>query len=164
MEIRHSTEADLERIMQLYEYARTFMANHGNPNQWGPTKWPPRQLIYDDISHNRSYVCLHENRIVGTFFFLAGNDIEPTYRQIEDGKWIGSDTYGVVHRIASDGSIKGVGQFCLNWAYQQCGHLRIDTHRDNVVMQNLLGKMGFTCCGIIYVTEDNSPRLAYEKL
>lgn len=164
MEIRHSTEADLERIMQLYEHARTFMASHGNPNQWGPTKWPPRQLIHDDIAHKTSYVCLHENRIVGTFFFLAGNDIEPTYRQIEDGKWIGSDTYGVVHRIASNGSIKGVGQFCLNWAYQQCGHLRIDTHRDNVVMQNLLGKMGFTHCGIIYVTEDNNPRLAYEKL
>ena len=30
-------------------------------------------------------------------------------------------------------------------------------------MQNLLTKMGFTYCGTVFVTEDNSPRLAYEK-
>ena len=71
--------------------------------------------------------------------------------------------YGVVHRIASDGSVHGTGSFCLNWAYAQCGHLRIDTHGDNIVIQNLLKKLGFVFCGIIYVQEDNDPRLAFEK-
>ena len=65
--------------------------------------------------------------------------------------------------FAGDGSEKGIGAFCINWAFEQCGHLRIDTHGDNVVMQNLVKKLGFVHCGTIYVTEDNDPRLAYEK-
>lgn len=117
MEIRHSTEKDFERIMELYEHARLFMAEHGNPSQWGPTQWPPGQLIHDDILYKTSYVCIHANIIIGTFFFLAGDNIEPTYQQIENGKWIGNNAYGVVHRLAGDSSVKGIGKFCLDWAY-----------------------------------------------
>lgn len=163
MEIRHAQERDLGRIMELYQCARTFMSNHGNPNQWGRTQWPPEQLIHSDISRRTCYICIHENRIVGTFFFLAGDDIEPTYRQITNGKWLDDSSYGVVHRLAGDGSVRGIGQFCLDWAYRQCGHLRVDTHKDNFVMQNLLAKMEFVHCGTIFVKQDNDPRLAYEK-
>ena len=48
-------------------------------------------------------------------------------------------------------------------AFLKCGNLRIDTHGDNIVMQNLLKKLGFNHCGTIYVEEDNYPRLAFEK-
>ena len=65
--------------------------------------------------------------------------------------------------MASDGTVKGTGRFCINWAFEQCGHLRMDTHGDNSVMQRLLESMGFRRCGIIYVTEDDYPRIAYEK-
>lgn len=163
MIIRNATEKDFERIMEIYAYARQFMADHGNPNQWGPTNWPPEALIHEDICREKSFVCEEDGRVVGVFFFEHGENIEPTYAHIEDGEWIGDDDYGVVHRIAVDGSVKGIGTFCLNWAYEQCGHLRIDTHGDNVVMQNLLVKLGFTRCGTIYVVEDNYPRFAYEK-
>ena len=98
------------------------------------------------------------------FFFDHGRDIEPTYRTIESGGWIGSDEYGVVHRIASDGRVRGTGKFCINWAYEQCGHLRMDTHGDNTIMQDLLTGLGFCKCGIIYVVEDDYPRYAYEKI
>ena len=37
MKIRKSTEQDIERMMEIYAYARKFMAENGNPNQWGPT-------------------------------------------------------------------------------------------------------------------------------
>lgn len=163
MEIRHSTEQDFNRIMEIYEYARAFMASRGNPNQWGRTNWPPAELIRKDMEDGKSYVCVHEKRIVGTFFFDLGEEVEPDYRQIEGGKWLDDSAYGVVHRIAGDGSVKGIGAFCLDWAFRQCGHLRIDTHEDNVVMQNLLHKLGFTHCGTIYVEKDRDPRLAYEK-
>ena len=165
MRIRHSTEKDFDRIMEIYAYARKFMAEHGNPNQWGPTCWPPEDLIHEDIRRGDSYVCLdHEDRVVGTFYFICGKDIEPTYKKIDDGDWLDDSPYGVVHRVAGDGSVKGIGSFCVNWAYEQCGHLRIDTHGDNIVMQNMLKKLGFTHCGTIYVHEDNNPRLAYEKI
>ena len=164
MKIRKSTEQDLGRIMEIYTHAREFMAAHGNPNQWGPTSWPPESLIRNDIESGRSYVCVNDRgEVVGTFFFHRGKDIEPTYREITGGKWLDDSPYGVVHRIAADGSVKGTGAFCVNWAYEQCGHLRIDTHGDNTVMQNLLRKLGFVRCGTIHVTEDSYPRDAFEK-
>ena len=165
MRIRKTTESDFDRIIEIYAHARDFMAKTGNPDQWGPTNWPPKTLLHNDIREGNSYVCIGDNEtVIGVFFFLQGQDIEPTYREITDGAWIGDDTYGVVHRIASDGSEKGIGQFCINWAFEQCGHLRMDTHTDNVIMQHVLNKLGFTKCGIIYVVEDHYPRYAYEKI
>ena len=70
----------------------------------------------------------------------------------------------VVHRLAGDGSKKGIGAFCLNWALRQSGHIRIDTHGDNKVMQKLLERLGFTHCGTIFVQEDKDPKLAYERI
>ena len=164
MEIRRANPDDFCRIMEIYGLARTFMAEHGNPRQWGITNWPPEDLIHQDIALGKSHVCIHDGRIVGVFYYDAGLDIEPTYAQIEDGAWQMDGPYGAVHRIASDGSVKGTGAFCLEWAFRQCGHIRIDTHGDNHVMQNLLKKLGFVHCGTIYVEEDDDPRLAYEKL
>ena len=151
-------------MMEIYAHAREFMARNGNPNQWGANQWPPKELLQNDIRSGNSYVCVNEaDQVLGTFFFVQGEDIEPTYRRIEDGRWLDDSAYGVIHRLASDGIAKGVGAFCLDWAYEQCGHLRIDTHGDNTAMQNLAKKLGFIHCGTIYVEEDPYPRLAYEK-
>ena len=163
LQIRKATDEDLGRLMEIYAAAREFMARHGNPNQWGPRRWPPEELVRRDIAQGKSYACVCEGCVVGVFFYDFGQDIEPTYARIEDGAWRDASPYGVVHRIASDGSVKGVGSTCLNWAFRQCGHLRIDTHEDNTVMQRLLGKLGFAHCGTIFVTEDSYPRLAFEK-
>lgn len=164
MEIRKSTEKDFSAMMEIYAYARQFMTDHGNPNQWGPTNWPPEELIHSDIAAGNSYVCVHDGEVVGTFYYICGKDIDPTYKVIEDGQWLDDSPYGVVHRLAGNGSVKGIGAFCVNWVFQQCGHVRVDTHGDNVVVQNLLKKEGFTHCGTIYVEEDDYPRLAFEKV
>lgn len=163
MEIRHSTPQDLDRMVEIYAHARQFMRKTGNPNQWGPTNWPPTDLLRDDIAAGRSYVCTCDGRVVGTFCFLQGENIEPTYRDIREGGWHYDGPYGVVHRLAGDGSVKGIGRFCLDWAFQQCGHLRVDTHPDNTVMQGLLARLGFVRRGIIYVPQDPYPRFAYDK-
>ena len=165
MRIRKSTENDFHRMMEIYVYAREQMAKNGNPNQWGPTNWPPAGLLHEDIRDGNSYVCENdEGKVVGTFFYTSGSDIEPTYKEITNGAWLEDSPYGVVHRVASVGSEIGIGTFCINWAFWQCGHMRMDTHGDNVIMQNLLTKLGFQHCGTIYVVEDDYPRLAYEKL
>lgn len=164
MEIRIAKESDLIKIMEIYAYARQFMAEHGNPDQWGRTNWPPESLIRDDIRNGNCYVCEDEGTAVGVFYYNYGEEIEPSYAVIEDGEWPGGSTYGVVHRIASDGSRRGVGTFCLDRAFDWCGDLRIDTHPDNHVMQDLLAGLGFIKCGIVHVEEDDDPRLAYEKL
>ena len=50
----------------------------------------------------------------------------------------------------------------INYAASRFAHLRIDTHRDNRIMQRLIEKHGFTYCGIIWL-EDGTERLAYER-
>ena len=169
MRIRHAKTEDLDAIMDIYAYARKFMALTGNPRQWGATGWPPRALIEQDIAAKKSYVCVDDSdRILAVFFYIYGQDIEPIYATIEQGDWKDPSPYGVVHRIATAEGSKGVGSFCLNWAFEQSKseqnrHLRIDTHPDNRVMQHVLQKLGFTYCGIVHVEEDNDPRIAYEK-
>ncbi len=163
MTIRNTVEADIPAIMEIYARARRFMAEHGNPHQWGDTNWPPEALIRADIEAGKSYVCEADGKAAAVFFYDCGEDIEPTYRDIEDGAWEKTSPYGVVHRIASAGNCKGAGEACIRWAYEQCAHLRIDTHPDNLPMQRLLSKLGFTKRGIIHVVEDDYPRFAYEK-
>lgn len=164
MKIRKTIESDIKRISEIYYYARDFMVRTGNPDQWGANNWPPIDLIRNDIKEGHSYVCLNDNNeVIGTFYYNYGKDVEPTYLEIDNGKWISDEPYAVIHRIAGDGSEKGIGAFCINWVYEKCKHIRIDTHEDNKVMQSLLKKLGFQYCGIIYVL-NKSPRLAYEKL
>lgn len=164
MEIRKANFSDFENILNIYDIARQYMVKNGNPNQWAKNNWPPQDLVMKDIEDGKSYVCINDDNIVAVFYYDFGYKIEPTYNIIENGEWIGNDNYGVVHRIATDGTVKGVGSFCINYAYNQCKHLRIDTHEDNIPMQKLLEKNNFVKCGIIYVGENKSPRIAFEKI
>ena len=56
MKIRKSVENDLNQIMDIYSFARDFMAKNGNPKQWGEKNWPPVDLICDDIKSGNSFV------------------------------------------------------------------------------------------------------------
>lgn len=159
MEIRCTILEEIDIVMGIYDNARLFMRKNGNLNQW-VNGYPGPELIRNDIIHRNSYVCLNNGRIVGVFTFIQG--VEPSYLHIYNGSWLNDEPYGVVHRIASANSMKGVATYCLNWCLNECKNIRIDTHRDNMVMQNLLLKNNFVKCGIIYL-EDGSERLAYQR-
>lgn len=158
--IRPATHTDLPAILEVYQAARSFMAANGNPTQWGTT-YPAPSVLEEDIRLCRLYVDEMDERVCGVFMFAIGDD--PTYAYIEQGRWISDTPYGVIHRVASDGSTAGVLRRCLDFCRSQCPHLRIDTHADNRIMQSLLANAGFVRCGIIYV-EDGTPRIAYEWL
>lgn len=159
MEIRKATINDLDTIALLFQEARSFMAESGNPHQWG-TAYPPMELIRADIEEGNSYVCENGGEIVGTFYFRKG--VEPDYRKIYEGSWINEQPYGVIHRITSKRGTKGVASFCIGWCCEKCDSIRIDTHRQNIPMQRALEKNGFTRCGVIYL-ENGSERIAYQK-
>lgn len=158
-EIRKSTTADIDAIMDLFDAARLFMAANGNPGQWGDG-YPTRAHIENDIMVGTGHVCVEDGEIVGTFYFGPGPD--PTYAVIENGSWLDDTPYGVVHRIATKTGTRGVASFCMDWCQRQCGNVRIDTHHDNTPMRNLMRKLGFTECGIIYL-ENGDPRIAFQK-
>ena len=159
MDIRKSTKSDLADILQIYAYAREQMRINGNPSQWGSNR-PAREVIIKDIEDGNSYVIEDHGKICGVFSFIIG--VEPTYHIIENGVWENEDPYGTIHRIAGNGTGKGVLEACLKYCEQQIPNIRIDTHSDNLIMQHLLHKFGYVKCGTIYV-EDESPRIAYQK-
>ena len=135
---------DLGRIQEIYGYAREFMAKHGNPNQWGKT-YPPIEQVRRDIAEEKLFVITDGQRIHGVFYFWIGQD--PTYRRI-DGAWRSDSPYGTIHRIAGDGS-GGILKTAVAFAEEKIGHLRMDTHEDNRVMQSAVAKLGFQrrgCC------------------
>lgn len=159
--IRLAVAADLDRLMEIFESARTFMAATGNANQW-INGYPQRELIASEIAASHCYVCERgAGDIAGTFCFIAGPD--STYARIEEGEWLDDAPYYVIHRLASDGTCKGIAGACIAWCKQHSSHLRVDTHADNKVMQHILKRHGFVRCGIIYVA-NGTPRIAYQSV
>lgn len=157
--IRKAASSDMEDILAVYAYARKFMAEHGNPNQWGKTK-PTQEELSDDIRNGNLYVAERAGEICGVFAFLLGED--PTYSEIFDGDWHFDLHYGTIHRIAGKGS-GGILHACVSYCEKITRYLRIDTHHDNFVMQKAVQKEGFVRCGIIYIA-DGTPRIAYDRL
>lgn len=160
LSIRKANENDLNRILEIYSYARSYMAKTNNPTQWGGS-YPSRELLESDIKAGHLYVIALDNALHGVFAFIEGED--PTYSKIVDGNWLSSSPYGTIHRIAGDGSIKGLFEIALDFCSSLNPHIRLDTHEDNKVMQHLAVKNGFRKCGTIFV-EDGSPRIAFEKI
>lgn len=157
-QIRQAQWADFDRILDIYAIARDFMAQTGNPTQWG-NHYPPLSMLEADIPAGNLYV-VEDQGIHGVFAYFSEPD--PTYAYIEDGAWLSDSPYGTIHRVASDGS-GGVFSAVLRFAMEQNSHVRIDTHGDNKVMQHVLTKHGFTRTGIIYL-EDGDPRIAFERI
>ncbi len=157
--IRKATVKDLEKIGAIYTAARAFMRATGNPTQWSGG-YPSREVSIDDINRGRLFVVEKCGEPHGVFYFNIG--VDPTYLKI-DGAWISDTAYGVIHRIASDGTCGGVFGEALSFCREQISHIRIDTHADNTVMQGVLAHHGFKHCGTIYL-ENGDPRMAYELL
>lgn len=158
MNIRKAEEKELDAIEAVYAHARRFMKENGNPTQWGD-RYPPRAMLEDDIRRGELYVMEEDGRIVGVFLLAIGED--PTYQVIEDGQWRRQEPYGTIHRLASNGSAKGVAAACYEFCKQKCAYLRADTHRDNLPLQHTVEKAGFRRCGIIHIA-DGTPRIAYD--
>ena len=158
-QVRKAQFADLTKIEEIYAYARQFMAETGNPHQWG-NNTPSHEQLVADIDQQLLHVLEDAQGIHGSFYFYIGPD--PTYCVIEQGSWQSDTPYGTIHRIAGDGS-GGVLAAAVSYAASQIGHIRIDTHQDNIVMQKALSKQGFEKRGIIYI-EDGTPRIAYDKI
>lgn len=152
----------MELLMPVFEQAKRFMRQNGNLHQW-MGGYPSREILAADIATGSSFVCLDdEGVIVGTFCFRYGPAPEPTYTAIYDGSWLNDKPYGVIHRIASAGRVGGIFAACLNWCRGYIDNIRIDTHRDNRVMQELLVRHGFSRCGIIFLANGDE-RIAFQR-
>ena len=154
MNIRLANTSDTNRIFEIYEYARAYMKAHGNPHQWGDDR-PEKSVTKDDIKNQRCYVMEDDGHIFACFVFTRG------FEKAYEAKFPSKVEYGVIHRVASDGSKSGIVERIVDFAKGKVNLLRIDTHEDNKTMQRAIERQNFKRIGIIYL-EDKSARILYE--
>ena len=155
LSFRHTRKSDKEAVMKIYDDAKVYMANSGNPDQWNGS-YPDEFLIDDDIKAKRSYVCVDGGQIAAVFMLMFEDD--KSYDKIYEGSWLNDEPYSVIHRIAVADNMhgKGIAKACIDFCREEClkrglYNLKIDTYKDNIPMQKTLTKYGFSHCGTVYV-------------
>ena len=167
MKLIESKEEYVPRILEIIKDAQNYLKGL-QIDQW-QDGYPNQEQIELDIQNEDSYVIANDSdEIMGAVVFTTKQ--EPTYLDI-DGKWITEhlSKYGLIHRLAvgddyrSLGIAKFVFEKCENELVKQgIKSMRIDTHRDNKGMQNLITNLGYKYCGVIILTS-GAERLAFEK-
>lgn len=149
MKIRLATPEDIPEMKKVFDIARVFQLDNGII-QWAEG-YPSKELILEDIKLSAAYAAFNtEEELIGVLSVFT--DPDPTYFEI-DGEWLNDEPYATVHRIASNGKVKGVGQELLKWVQESHSNIRIDTHKDNQPMKHVLEKLDFQYTGVI--TLDN---------
>ena len=161
MNIREARTSDMAEIMMVMDAAKRIMRQSGNMHQWADS-YPSEDVITTDMERGGAFVVEHDGSIAGYFAFLPSP--EPTYDRIYEGQWVDDSLpYHVIHRIASRPDVHGIFSCIMEFCLAREPNIRIDTHRDNRIMQHNIAKHGFTYCGIIYLASGDE-RLAFQKI
>ena len=159
--VRKANFEDINDIISVINAAKEIMRHSGNLHQWD-NGYPSEAVIESDIQKNGGFVVENDDKIVGYFAFLPSPD--PTYAKIYEGEWLDDkQPYHIIHRIASYPDVHGIFNSIMDYCFSHDANIRIDTHRDNKIMQHNLQKHGFTYCGIIYLASGDE-RLAYQRI
>lgn len=162
MILRKALQSEIDVCYSCIEDAKAFQREQGFV-QWHDG-YPTVKTIEEDIQKGIGFVVCEDDDILGYLAIILGDD--PDYCHI-DGSWKTDRAYGVVHRMAFRKHSRGKGlakmvfqmikEYCLSHGIDA---IRIDTQKENKIMQRVIQGAGFDYCGIVVV--DNGPKLAYE--
>ncbi len=167
---RLAVSEDIPRILEIVQDARESLKRF-HIDQWqGP--YPDAARFEEDIRLGQCFVLTHGEDIPA--FFVLSPLPEPGYAAITDGKWSADIPYCVLHRAAAAKEYRGSGisQAIIRCAEEQARAyglkcIRVDTHKKNKPMQNLLRESGFRYRGNILVESEpghDPHRQAFEKI
>lgn len=163
--IRPAVLTDLPDVWALIRRTRELFKQAGI-DQWQKGH-PSENTLEQDIALGRGLVVEENGRVLA--YFALCFDGDPNYARIENGAWLTNGPFCVLHRLAVREELRRTGAAGRVFDYWEAqtrlrglASMRADTHPDNLPMQNLLRKKGFTPCGIIYVC-DGGARVAFEK-
>lgn len=166
MKFRKAVESDIKEIISIINQAQIHF-KECRIDQW-QDNYPNIETIKKDIFNNYSYILSKDGIIVATVAISFQG--EKTYETIYDGQWSSNDEYAVIHRLAVHEKYKGLGlsnkiiKNIEKMTLEKNIHsIKVDTHKDNISMKQVLIKNNFKYCGIIYL-EDRSERIAFEKI
>ena len=156
--IKKAEVKDLPKLSELYEAARQYMRESGNPDQWGMS-YPAEDILLNDIANG----VLYTDEEFNFAFVLMGE--EEAYKGIYEGSWLNDKPYLTLHRVAGNGKVKGVFSKVFEYSLMKMkeaglSNIRIDTHEKNLTMQKALTRQGFVRCGLVRLREGK--RIAYQ--
>ena len=164
--LRKTATEDINQVMEVIEQGIAYLKSSG-VDQW-QNNYPNEEIIKEDIVNGYGYVLEDEGKIVGTV--ALSFDGEPWYDDVYDGKWITNEDFLVIHRLAVNDNVRGksAASDILRQAEKLCAlrgvkSIKIDTHEDNVIIQNFIKKNGFEYCGLVILGSEGK-RLAFEKI
>ncbi|MEI5989249.1 hypothetical protein A5881_000737 [Enterococcus termitis] len=167
--LRKATTTDLPEILEIIQAARQLLQKNKVP-QWQNGEGPNKLQLEQDIASQQCYLLIVDQQIAGLGIVSA--DKEAPYEQITNGQWQETTgDYAVLHRVALAPSYQGKGlsltlmNFLITAArLKEHLDIRIDTHPQNIAMQQLIKKAGFMYCGDILLPVDNGERVAYQLI
>ena len=167
---RPAETGDIPRILEIIEDARESLRRY-QVDQW-QGEYPAAGDIAEDIRRAQCFVLTHGEEIPAFFVLSTGH--EASYDEITDGKWSSELPYCTLHRAAAGKEYRGSGvsQALLRCAEEQARawglkYIRVDTHRKNKPMLNLLRESGYRYRGNILVNSEpghDPHRQAFEKI
>jgi len=165
--LRKAKNNELDKILQIINEGKQFLKEQGI-NQWQYGA-PGINDIEKDIKQETSYVYELDGEIVGTAMLNTYDADYEKYPTI----WTKCNNYLVIHRLSvkkecrSQGvSHKFMNDIILFAKENSVEYIRIDTHKDNVIMRKYLSKNNFKELDEIKLSIKNSlddkERIAYE--
>ncbi|MFT5254537.1 MAG: GNAT superfamily N-acetyltransferase [Flavobacteriales bacterium] len=163
----HFRKVQMSEASQIWEILQQAILRR---KEDGSTQWqdgyPNLQVVHNDIEKAQGFVLVEGETIVG-YTAVIIND-EPAYDKIE-GKWLTTNDFVVIHRVAiskkrlGKGFAKMIIRYVEEFALKQGIYsIKADTNFDNIAMIKIFEQMNYTLCGLVYLRE--SPRKAYEKV
>ncbi len=157
--IQKASLADIEEIAKLARVITEDIHRLGI-DQWSD-KYPLYEHFKKDYDLNGLFIIKKDNIIVASISILPEND--PFYHEIS---WLKEKSL-VVHRLMVDPLYMRhrLGSLLMSFAIQKAMNenyqsMKVDTHPDNLRMQNLLKSLGFVEIG--YIPGMN--RIGFERI
>ena len=166
MEFRLAKEVDREKIEKIYEDGSLKLKSLGI-NQWQGNE-KPNLNNFSNLNENKIIYVLEDKEIIVSTLIIYDKDQD--YENNLVGTWNSPKPYVALHRIAtlSGARKKGYGRKIIEFAESYAREnnfksVRIDTHRENKPMQNLLSSMEYNFVGLVFL-DGKRERFAYEKV
>ncbi len=167
---RRAEEKDIDAIMLIVRQAKNYLKKN-RVDQW-QGDYPDEAAFRDAIAQGECYVMLYGERVAA--MFCVTDKPEPCYDEITDGKWRCDGKYCTLHRIAVSAEFRGTGlsdmlieQVVRIAEEKGADSVRVDTHRKNKAMQQLIKRMGFVYRGNVLVASEpghDPARQGFEKV
>lgn len=166
MEFRLAKEVDREKIEKIYEDGSLKLKSLGI-NQWQGNE-KPNLNNFSNLNENKIIYVLEDKEIIVSTVIIYDKDDD--YENNLVGTWNSPKPYVALHRIATLNGArkKGYGRKIIEFAESYAREnnfksVRIDTHRENKSMQNLLSSMEYNFVGLVFL-DGKRERFAYEKV